>query len=138
MNPASIALAIAAALGTGTIVAVINAISQRRKVGADANKADADATTMVIAAARELVDPLRRELALEREQHSRELALERRRVGEVRDELDAALRDAQALRGELAMARIEADELRREREQYREKSRVQLRRIRELEDQAQR
>jgi hypothetical protein len=131
LTGAQIALVLASILGGGTVVAVVNAIAQRRKVGADA-------TSVVIAAARELVDPLRQELANERLEHSKEIALERHRVAQVRDELDAAMKEAQALRGELAMARIEADELRREREEYREKSRLQLRRIRELEDQAQR
>jgi hypothetical protein len=99
-----------AAIGFGgALVAVINAVSQRRKVGADA-------TAVVTAAARELVDPLRQELANERASHAAEVELERSKVAQVREELRAALAEAQELRNELAMARVEADALRRERE----------------------
>lgn len=129
MSPEALVVVIAAALGGGTFASVIASISQRRKVGADA-------TSVVTAAARELVDPLRRELANERAEHSREVDMERRKVAEVRVELAAALEEAQQLRGELAMARVEADELRREREEYREKSRRQAARIAELERQS--
>jgi protein tyrosine/serine phosphatase len=108
-----------AALGFGgAFVAVVNAVSQRRKVGADA-------TAVVTAAARELVDPLRRALADERAEHSREVEAERMKVAQVREELAAALVEAQNLRNELAMARVEADALRRDREEYRAKDRTQ-------------
>lgn len=129
MSPETLVLVLAAALGGGTIAAVVNSISQRRKVGADA-------TSVVTAAARELVDPLRRELNAERAEHSREVEMERQKVSEVRVELAAAIKEAQHLRGELAMARVEADELRRERELYREKDRQQAARILELERQS--
>jgi protein tyrosine/serine phosphatase len=115
-----------AALGFGgAFVAVVNAVSQRRKVGADA-------TSVVTAAARELVDPLRRELANERAEHAREVEAERMKVAQVRAELDAALREAKDLRNELAMARVEADALRRDREEYRAKNRDQQAQIVDL------
>lgn len=109
MTPADVAVIIAALLSGGVLVEVFKALSQRRKVGADA-------TAVVIAAARELVDPLRKELATEREEHAREVEKERAKVALVRAELTAALDEAKYLRNELAMARVEADALRRERE----------------------
>jgi protein tyrosine/serine phosphatase len=118
MTAAELATILAALGFGGALVAVVNAVFQRRKVGADA-------TAVVTAAARELVDPLRRELANERAEHSREVAAERMKVAQVRDELAAALVEAQNLRNELAMARVEADALRRDREEYRAKDRTQ-------------
>lgn len=118
MNAETIALVLAS-LGIGAaIVEAIRAIAQRHKIGADA-------VAVVSAAARELVEPLRKELAQERLEHSAEIDVERRRVAEVRTELTAALDEAKHLRGELALARVEADELRRDREQYR----AQVRRL---------
>jgi chromosome segregation ATPase len=114
-----IALMAAALLTGGTIVAVVNAVAQRRKVGADA-------TAVVTAAARELVDPLRKELAQERADNADEVAEERRKVAAMREEASAALEEARALRTELHEARLEADRLRRERE-------ADKARIRELE-----
>lgn len=128
MTSESLALVLAAVLGGGTLASVVNAVLQRRKVGADA-------TAVVIAAARELVDPLRQELANERAEHSRELEVEQEKVIRFRKEMDAALVEAQQLRNELALARVEADELRRDREAYREKVRLQELRIAELERQ---
>lgn len=115
MSPAIIA----AIAGFATaLVAVLNALVQRRKIGADA-------TSVVTAAARELVDPLRRELANERAEHAREVEAERMKVAEVRKELDQCADEARSLRNELAMARVEADALRRDREEYRAKDRRQ-------------
>lgn len=112
MKTEELAILLAALGFGGALVAVVNAIFQRRKVGADA-------TAVVTAAARELVDPLRKELANERAAHAAEVDLERRKVAEVRAELAAALEEARILRNELAMARVEADALRRERERDR-------------------
>lgn len=97
------AAAFLAALGFGgALVAVINAVFQRRKVGADA-------TAVVTAAARELVDPLRKELAHERATHAAEVDLERRKVAEVRSELLAMTEEAKQLRFELGEVRRELD-----------------------------
>ena len=109
MNTQDTAVLLAALGFGGALVAVINAVFQRRKVGADA-------TAVVTAAARELVDPLRKELANERASHYAEVEVERARVAEVREELAAALSEARDLRNELALARVEADALRSERE----------------------
>lgn len=126
MSAAELATILAALGFGGALVAVINAVFQRRKVGADA-------TAVVTAAARELVDPLRRELANERAEHAREVDVERAKVAEVREELRQALTEARSLRNELAMARVEADALRRDREAYRAKDRAQQAQITALE-----
>lgn len=122
MSPGTLAVVLGALLGGGTLVAVINAVAQRRRV-------QGDTTAVVTAAARELVDPLRKELAAEREHRAHEVESERERFAAMRVELQGALAEAKALRNELAMARVEADALRREREVYRA-------RIRELEGRA--
>jgi septal ring factor EnvC (AmiA/AmiB activator) len=101
---ASIIAAVATSLGLGGVaVAVVNTVAQRRKVGADA-------TSVVTAAARELVDPLRRELATERAEHTAEIEQGRVKVREIRDELDRALDEAKNLRMELAAVRVELDD----------------------------
>lgn len=112
MSPAELA-AVVTALGIGgAFTAIINAVVQRRKVGADA-------TSVVIAAARELVDPLRKELSQERAEHATEIAQERKEVTNLRAETASALAEAQALREELAACRRLADELREENFRYR-------------------
>lgn len=137
-------LVLIALLSGGSVVALINAIAQRRRVGSEAAKNGADVTSVVIAAARELVDPLRQELAAERaehekemtvlrKRHARDIAQEHEKVNRFRESMDEALREAHALRGELALARVEADELRRDREAYREKVRLRDLRIATLE-----
>lgn len=100
---------VAALFGGGAVSGIVSAILQRKKVGADA-------TVVITAAARELVDPLRKELALERQEHSAEVEAERVKVKQVRKELSEALEEARVLRNELAAARVDADALRRERE----------------------
>lgn len=109
----------AIALGLGAILAeIVRSFLQRKKMGADAAKTITEAATS-------LLGPLREELAAERAEHSLELKAERIKVAEVRKELDQALTEAKYLRGELAMARVEADALRRDREEYRAKDRDQ-------------
>ena len=120
-----LALLVVAILGGGVTTA-IKALFDLRPMRSKANADDASGTSMVVAAARELVDPLRAELAAERADHATEVAVERQKVAEVRAELNSALAEAKELRNELAMARVEADALRRERE-------VDRARIRELE-----
>lgn len=111
---------VVALFGGGAITGVISAILQRRKVGADA-------TAVITAAARELVDPLRKELATERSEHAKEIEVQRVNVTRLGEELEAAVSEARTLRRELVAARVEADALRSERERDRA-------RIRELED----
>lgn len=101
------------ALGLGAVLnSVIKAVSEKRKVGADA-------TSVLTAAARELVEPLRRELQTERaereeehEKHLRELAHEKREAKAVRRELDRALEDCRLLRRDLQAAQVELEDLR--------------------------
>lgn len=85
----------------------IKALADRKATRAKANSDDASATSVVVAAARELVDPLRKELQQERESHSREIEEERRRVAHVREELDLAMDDVHRLRNELTLALAE-------------------------------
>lgn len=119
MTTSDVALLLTA-LGLGAVLqSVIAAVSQRRKVGADT-------MSVLTAAARELVEPLRKELAQERAEHSAELNMEQEKVREVRSELRAALDEVSELRDELAAARREAEQMRRERE-------LDHARIRELE-----
>lgn len=100
-------------------MAIINAIAQRRRVGADA-------TAVITSAARELVDPLRKELAAERAENAKEIAEEREKVRLMKLEMDECVEEARVLRKELHEARVEASRLRTEREEH-------LERIRELE-----
>jgi chromosome segregation ATPase len=101
------------ALGLGAVLnSVIKAVSEKRKIGADA-------TSVLTAAARELVEPLRRELQTERAEreeehtkHLRELAHEKREAKAVRRELDRALEDCRLLRRDLQAAQAELEELR--------------------------
>ncbi len=120
MSPAELATLLAALGFGGALVAVVNAVFQRRKVGADA-------TAVVTAAARELVDPLRKELANERATHAAEVEMERQKVAEVREELQAMTEEAKALRQELG-------EVRRELDRAWEQIAIQKRTIRDLVD----
>lgn len=121
------------ALGLGAVLnSIVKAVSDRRKLGADT-------TSILTSAARELVEPLRKELATEREEratehrqhiedlayekevrrreheaHLRELAQEREQAAELRTELDGALGECRNLRDELSAARTEIDALRHE------------------------
>lgn len=112
MIPDEVAVAVVGALGI-TVGYVIKAIAERKSLTAVAAAQEASATTAVIAAARDLVEPLRRELTLERAE-----------VKRVRDELAAALEDSHKLRAEL-------EEMRRE---MREMESAYQRRITQLEE----
>lgn len=101
-----------------TLGYVIKAIAERRSlnVTAAANRTNAEAeatsaTAVVIAAARELVDPLRKELALERQEHAAVVERERAKLAEVRSELQAALEETKRLRVDLASMRREMEEM---------------------------
>ena len=108
----------------GAIGSGYKAWADRNSIRAKANLDDTSATVALAAAAREMLDPLRKELAQERADHASDLQVERAKVAQVRAELDACAAQARDLRNELAMARIEADALRREREQDRARIRV--------------
>lgn len=109
---------------------IVKALAERRSLNRNAAAAEtnanaeaAGATAVVVAAARELVEPLRRELAQERADHAGEVEQERAKAVRLREDLDGALVDARRLR-------VALDEMRQEfqvmEDQYR-------RRIAELE-----
>lgn len=85
----------------------VKAWYERRTLHAQAGNDEANATTVLVAAARELVDPLRKELAAERASHAQEIEEERIKVAHVRNELDRALVDLHHLRTELEAALTE-------------------------------
>lgn len=80
----------------------IKAYYERKLLQAKANSDDATATTVVVAAARELVEPLRKELAAERAEHAIEIEAERKKVVELRENLERALTDLGILQRELS------------------------------------
>jgi response regulator RpfG family c-di-GMP phosphodiesterase len=142
---ASLLMAILGALGLlGGVGLGIKAFYERNLLRAKAGADDANAAAVVVAAARELVDPLRRELSLERQQHELELSaamerhtmeleLERRKALEVRAELQAAMQDVGRLRTELnaaleelSVTRIRLRELEEENAAMRWASRIDL------------
>lgn len=112
MTVQDIALLISA-LGLGAVLnSVVKAVTEKRKVGADT-------TSVLTAAARELVEPLRNELATERQeraeehrQHLAELQSERRQAEALKSELDRALDECRVLRRGLAAAHEELTRLR--------------------------
>lgn len=102
-------LAVLSGLGLlGGIGLGIKALIERRTLNATAkatqSKAgndDATAASIVAAAARELIDPLRRELATERQESAQDLERERVKVQKLQDALDGALDDTAGLRIEV-------------------------------------
>ena len=93
----------------GGIGLAIKAVIERNSLNAKAGSDNASASAIVAEAARELIDPLRRELAQERAEHSEEIEDERKRVAHVRKELDAAINDVTALRAALRRALQEVE-----------------------------
>jgi hypothetical protein len=106
----------------------VKAWYERKQLRANASSIDATATAVIVAAARELVDPLRAELAKERAEHAEEAEAERVKLVEVRAQLRNAIDDCNALRRDLAGAqseihamRLEMGSLRAENLAYRKK-----------------
>jgi myosin heavy subunit len=97
----------------------IKAWYERKLLRANASSTDATATAVLVAAARELVDPLRVELAQERKDHAEEVEMERRKLAQVREQLDRALDDSRQLARELHQAREEMARLQAENLTYR-------------------
>ena len=113
MSPASTLLTIVVGLGLlGAIGAAIKAVLDRRGLTARAVSDEATATSVLTAAARELVDPLRKELALEREQHSKEIAELRRQAKAILSDLSECRDAARELRADLTKTRRENPRLR--------------------------
>lgn len=108
MKGSDFALSVIVALGLlGGIGYGIKAWYERKLLRATASGTDATATAVIVAAARELVDPLRAELATERRERAMEAEADRRKLAEVRVELEKAIQDAQELRLELVKMRQE-------------------------------
>jgi TolA-binding protein len=115
MEPSEVALSLIVGVGLlGGIGLGIKAWYERRQLAAVANSTEATATAVLVAAARELVDPLREELASERAAHAKEAEAERRKLIEVRKQLDSALDDCHHLRRELRKARGEIEDMHQE------------------------
>ena len=113
MSPASTLLTIVVGLGLlGAIGAAIKAVLDRRGLTARAVSDEATATSVLTAAARELVDPLRKELALEREQHSKEIAELRRQTKAILSDLSECRDEARELHADLTKTRRENTRLR--------------------------
>lgn len=113
MSAPSIIVSVLAALGLlGGIGAGIKAILDRRGLTAKAVSDEASATSVLTAAARELVDPLRKELALEREEHAKEIAELRRQAKAILADLSECRDEARGLRVDLSKARAENERLR--------------------------
>ena len=113
MSPASTLLTIVVGLGLlGAIGAAIKAVLDRRGLTARAVSDEATATSVLTAAARELVDPLRKELALEREQHSKEIAELRRQAKAILSDLSECRDEARELCADLTKTRRENTRLR--------------------------
>jgi Skp family chaperone for outer membrane proteins len=90
----SLLLGIIAALGLlGGIGLGLKAVIERRALRARAGSDDASAAVAVAQAARELIDPLRQELAQERKDHAEEIELERIKVDAVHAKLDILRKD---------------------------------------------
>jgi hypothetical protein len=79
-----------------------------------AEAANAEATAAVVAAARELVEPLRRELVAERAEHAATAERERSKLTEVHTSLQAALEEAGRLRTELVSLRGQMAQMRQD------------------------
>lgn len=114
----TILLSTLAGLGLlGGIGLGIKAFLERRTLSATAEATrakggndDATAASIVAAAARELIDPLRRELATERAENIEEVRRERQMVRLLQDELDKASQDVSTLRATLRRAMSEVQE----------------------------
>lgn len=114
MDPSVIVSLVVGAGLLGGIGMGIKAWLERGQLQANADALRANADSIVAAAARELLDPLRKELAQERLDHVGEIEIERKKVADVRRELDAAVTEVQALRVELAALRGELRQARLE------------------------
>ena len=113
MTPASTLLTIVVGLGLlGAIGAAIKAVLDRRGLTARAVSDEATATSVLTAAARELVDPLRKELALEREQHAKQVAGMRQEVKAIMADLSECREEARQLRADLEETHEEKKRLR--------------------------
>lgn len=95
-----VALGLLGGLGAG-VKAVLDRIALRAKANVD----NASATEVVTRAARELIDPLRKELAAERAEHAEELAEQRKEKEALRkyhaDQVEEERRAALAIKRQL-------------------------------------
>ena len=82
----------------------VKAFVERQVLKARAGAEDASATAVVTAAARELIDPLRKELALERNEHAGEIEALRKQTKALNDDLTEVHEHVRQLRTELSKA----------------------------------
>lgn len=108
---ALVALVAVLAGGAG---AVIKALMDRQGVKSKAGMDDASATTALTSAARELIDPLRQELATERAEHDAEIIELRAKARLLNRDLDAIHDHVRQLRDDLSKAWKENAALRAE------------------------
>jgi hypothetical protein len=101
-----VAVGLAGGIGLG-----VKAFYERRQLSARADSDGASATAVITAAARELVDPLRRELQAQRAEHLEQLAAERAKYAILRAELN---QDLELARDTAHRLRLELIELRQE------------------------
>lgn len=90
----------------------VKAILERRNLSAKADSDEASATSVLAAAARELVDPLRKELALEREEHAAEVARMRQQAKALSNDLTKCESQLTRLRKSVEDAWAENERLR--------------------------
>lgn len=113
MTREALAWALLSGLGIlGGIGMGVKAFLDRRGLTAKAESDEASATAVITAAARELVDPLRKELALERREHAAEVAASRKEVRALSKDLTECRSQVSKLRDELAAAWAENERLR--------------------------
>lgn len=121
MKTSEIVLSLIVGLGLlGGIGYGIKAFYERKLLRANAASTDATATAVIVAAARELVDPLRAELAKERKEHAEEVEEEHQKLVEVRGELEQAIDDCRLLRRELGAVRLELERVHADNLAYRQ------------------
>lgn len=97
----------------GVLGGMIKAFLDRRGLKAKAESDEASATAVLAAAARELVDPLRKELALEREEHAAEVARMRAQAHALSRDLTECQGQVTQLRRSVESAWAENERLRK-------------------------
>ena len=95
MNPTLVAAVLSALLGGGAVVAVINAVANRRKVRVEVADRLSDSSLKWVQEFQEEAQRAR----LEASEARREVAEVRRELGDVRREAEALARDLRNLRG---------------------------------------
>lgn len=126
MNTRELIWAIMAGVGLLSGIGLgFKAYLERRVLAANASSSNATATAVLTSAAQELLQPLRDELVRERTDHAADIEIERIKVRELRQDLEAAMAECRHLRRGLGVAHEELETLRnemqREAEAYRKR-----------------